>query len=138
MKVVPGFEIFGGIVLNRGVGRLKAEAVLRIAQIGGGGRIVWLPTFAAENTVRVSVEKRAYVSVVRAGRPVPELSEIFSVIAKHDLVLTTGRSAADESLVLIQAAKRAGVKPILLTHVLSPELPRPLVRCWRWQIREHF
>src|SRR5690348_8468996 len=51
-KAVPGIEVFGGIDLNRAVGGVNATAVERMASIKGGwGRVVWMPTFDAENQV---------------------------------------------------------------------------------------
>lgn len=45
MRAEPGIEVFGGIALNRAVGGINAEAVLRMAQMEGRrGRMVWLPT----------------------------------------------------------------------------------------------
>src|SRR6266849_2466929 len=49
-KAVPGIEIFGGIDLNLTVGGLNPAAVERMASIKGGwGRVIWMPTFDAEN-----------------------------------------------------------------------------------------
>src|SRR4030095_14163075 len=56
-KAVPGIAIFGGIDLNRSVGGLNPAAVERMANIKGRlGRVIWLPTFDAENQVRFSKE----------------------------------------------------------------------------------
>lgn len=95
-------------------------AVRRMTQMAGHrGKIVWLPTFDAENQVRFGQEDRAFVPVVRGGKPVAELDEIFKLIAQNNLVLATGQSSADESLMIIAAARQAGVKKILVTHVLA-------------------
>lgn len=52
-KEVPGIEIFGGIDLNRTVGGVNPAAVERMTMMKGGwGRVVWMPTFDAENQVR--------------------------------------------------------------------------------------
>lgn len=123
MGEIPGIAVFGGIALNRAVGGLNAEAVRRMAAMDGHrGKIVWLPTFDAEAQVRFSNEKRPFVAVVRDGKPMPELAEIFQLIAQNDLILATGHSSADESLVLIAAAKEAGVKRLLITHVLAESI----------------
>lgn len=123
MREVPGLEVFGGIALNRSVGGLNAEAVRRmIAMDGHRGKIVWLPTFDAEAQVRFSKENRPFVSVVSDGKPAPELAEIFQLIAQNDLVLATGHSSAAESLILVAAAKAAGVKRIIITHVLAESI----------------
>src|ERR1051326_3125068 len=59
-KVVPGIEIFGGIDLNRSVGGINPAAVERMTMmLGGWGRVVWMPTFDAENQVRYSRENRS-------------------------------------------------------------------------------
>jgi hypothetical protein len=50
MREVEGIEVFGGIVLNRSVGGLNAEAIRRMIQFEGRrGRVVWLPTFDGQN-----------------------------------------------------------------------------------------
>jgi hypothetical protein len=119
-KDSASLEVYGGIVLNRSVGGLNAEAVRRlVAMEGNRGKVVWLPTIDAECQVKFSKETRPFVSVVRDGRPVPQLGEIFSLIAQHDLVFATGHSSADESVILVTAAKKAGVKQVLITHVLA-------------------
>ena len=54
-KEVPGIEIFGGIDLNRTVGGVNPAAVERMTMMKGGyGKVVWMPTFDAENQVRYS------------------------------------------------------------------------------------
>src|ERR1700688_3079990 len=54
-KEVPGIEIFGGIVLNRAVGGINPAAIERMVLVKGSwGRMVWMPTFDAENQVRYS------------------------------------------------------------------------------------
>lgn len=120
---VPGIEVFGGIVLNRAVGGLNADAVRRMTEMDGHrGKFVWLPTFDAENAIRSANESRPFVAVVTGGQPVPALAEIFSVIARYNLVLATGHSSAAESLVLIAAAQAAGVKHVVVTHAVFPSL----------------
>src|SRR2546426_3500245 len=117
MREVEGIEVFGGIVLNRAVGGLNVEAVRRMIQFEGRrGKVVWLPTFDAENQARNDKDNRPFVSVVKEGRLVPELSEIFQVIASNNLVLATGHSSPEESLILIPEAQKVGVRHILITH----------------------
>lgn len=118
-KVVPGIEVFGGIALNRPVGGINPAAVERMARVKGGwGRVVWMPTFDAENQVRKSKESRPFVSVWKDGVPLPEVREVMKVIAAHNLVLATGHSSPEEVLMLIREAKQAGVKSIVVTHAM--------------------
>ena len=120
MAQVEGLEIFGGVVLNRAVGGINAEAVRQMVQFDGGrGKVVWLPTFDAEYYVTAQGESGPYVSVTYEGVPVPELAEIFALVAQNDLVLAMGHSSPEEVLVLIPEARRHGVERILVTHVFS-------------------
>lgn len=120
MQELGGIEVFGGVVLNRAVGGINAEVVRKMTQIDGKrGRVVWLPTFDSEAQVKFNNEQRPFVSVVKDGKPVPELKEVFELVAQNDLVLEMGHSAAEESLILIEAAKQAGVKKIVVTHAMA-------------------
>ena len=52
-KHVPGIKVFGGITLNHAVGGLNPQAVEWMWRMQGGfGRVVWFPTFDADNHVR--------------------------------------------------------------------------------------
>jgi len=120
-KEVPGLEVFGGIALNRTVGGINAAAVEHMTQVKGGwGRVVWMPTFDAENQVKYSKESRPFVSVSKDGVLLPEVREVISLIAKHHLTLATGHSSPEEDLMLIREAQRAGVRSIVVTHAMLP------------------
>src|SRR5467141_1026923 len=83
-KVVPGIELYGGIALNRTVGGVNPAAVERMTRVKGGwGRVVWMPTFDAENQVRFSKENRPFVSVSKNGSLLPEVKEVLAIIAKN-------------------------------------------------------
>ena len=117
---LSGLPCFGGVVLNRAVGGLNAEAIRRMVTFSGGrGKVVWLPTFDAENHVRHFGEERPFVSVSHNGQLVDQLQPIFQLVAQHDLVLETGHSSAQECLLLVRAAKAAGVTKILVTHAMA-------------------
>ena len=120
-KEVPGIELFGGIALNRTVGGVNPAAVERMPRVKGGwGRVVWMPTFDAENQVRFSKENRPFVSVSKNGQLLPEVKEVLALIAKNKLTLATGHSSPQEDLLLIRAAKDLGVSRIVVTHAMSP------------------
>jgi hypothetical protein len=120
-KEVPGIEIFGGIDLNRTVGGINPAAVERMTMMKGGfGRVVWMPTFDAENQVRDSKENRPFVPVARNGDLLPEVKQVIGLIAKHNLMLETGHSSPEEGLMLIREARRQGVQHIVVTHATRP------------------
>jgi len=120
-KIVPGIEVFGGIVLNRAVGGINPEAVWRMVNFTGRrGKVVWLPTMDAVNHIQFFKEDRKGVNLLdENGKPIPELLEVFKIIAENDLVLEMGHSSAKEILTLIPAAKEFGVKKILVTHAMQ-------------------
>ena len=118
-KEVPGIEVFGGIDLNRSVGGVNPAAVERMVLMKGGwGRVVWMPTFDAENQVRYSKEDRPFVSVSRNGRLLPEVLQVIGLVARHGLTLETGHSSAEECLMLVREARRQGVAHIVVTHAM--------------------
>ena len=113
----PGLEVFGAIALNRAVGGVNPAAVEHMTRMEGGwGRVVWMPTFDAENQVRASGQSRPFVPISRNGRLLPEVLEVLDLIARHKLVLATGHSSAAENLLLIRAARARGIDRIMVTH----------------------
>jgi predicted TIM-barrel fold metal-dependent hydrolase len=87
---------------------------------GGHGRVVWMPTFDAENQVRVAKEKRPFVSVASGGALLPEALEVLRIMGKEKLALATGHSSPAETLLLIRAARESGVTRIVVTHATKP------------------
>jgi hypothetical protein len=118
--VVPNFDAFGGIDLNLTVGGINPAAVEHMTKVTGGfGRIVWMPTFDSENQVRFSKENRPFVSVSRGGELLPEVKQVIALIAKHNLVLATGHSSAEEGLMLLREGRRLGVQRMVVTHAMN-------------------
>jgi Family of unknown function (DUF6282) len=118
-KEVPGIEIFGGIDLNLTVGGINPAAVERMTMVKGGwGRVVWMPTFDAENQVRFSRESRSFVSVARGGELLPEVKQVIAIVARHQLTLETGHSSAEEGLMILREGHRQGVQHMVVTHAM--------------------
>jgi len=118
-KEVPGIEVFGGIDLNLSVGGMNPSAVEHMAAITGGyGRFVWMATFDSENQVRYSKQDRPFVRIARGGQLLPETKAVIAVIAKHNLVMATGHSSAQEDLMLVREATAQGVQHMVLTHAM--------------------
>lgn len=122
-KAEPALEVFGGIVMSRTVGGMSAEAVQHMARVTGGwGRIVWMPTLNAEGNT-VGGKNPPFVLVSRDGQLLPETRAVLDVIAKTrtvdsngELVLATGHMPAQEALMVLRAARDAGVKHMVVTH----------------------
>ena len=119
-KAVPGIEVFGGISLDLTVGGVNAAAVEWLTRVEGGyGKVVWLPTFDSESQVKLSGQSRPFAPVTRDGKILPEVLAVIALAAQHDLVLETGHSAPQESLLIIAEAKRQGVQHVLVTHAMN-------------------
>ena len=109
--------------LNLTVGGINPAAVEYMTQVSGGwGRFVWMPTFDAENQVRFSKENRPSVSVSRNGALLPAVRDVIALIAKHNLILATGHSSADEGLMLLREGQRQGVRHMVVTHAMNPPI----------------
>jgi len=116
-KEVPGLEVFGGIALNLAVGGINPAAVQHMTEVSGGwGRIVWMPTYDAENHIRTGNETRPFVSVSRNGDLLPEVKQVIGLIARNGLVLATGHSSPAEGLMLVREGRRQGVQHMVVTH----------------------
>ncbi|HUQ51608.1 MAG TPA: DUF6282 family protein [Gammaproteobacteria bacterium] len=119
-KAVPGIEVFGGISLDLTVGGVNPAAVEWMTKVEGGyGKIVWLPTFDSESQVKLTGQQRPFAPVTRDGKILPEVLAVIALAAQHDLVLETGHSAPQESLLIIAEAKRQNVKHVLVTHAMN-------------------
>ena len=121
MKVVPGIEVFGGIVLNNAVGGVNPAAVEWMHRMSGGrGKVVWLPTFDADMHVKTLVSKdRSGIVVAPNGVPTPQVEEVLKIIARENLVLATGHVHAEEVVAVVKRARDLGVKNIIVTHGLT-------------------
>ncbi len=137
---VPGVDVLGAIALNRAVGGINPLAVEIAAR--EGARTVWLPTVDSVNEshereapsgakvpvwVKLQLELREQgieippVPVVdRDGVVLPEVREVFAMIARHGMLLATGHLSRNEIFAVVDAALEEGVTDIVITH---PEFP---------------
>ncbi len=117
-KHVPGVKVFGGVTLNGAVGGLNPAAVEWMWRMQGGhGRVVWFPTFDADNHVRRAGTAPAGIRVVdEHGAVLPAARDVLKVCAAQRLVAHTGHASAEEALALIAAAREAGCDRIVVTH----------------------
>jgi hypothetical protein len=123
-KHVPGIKVFGGITLNHAVGGLNPQAVEWMWRMQGGfGRVVWFPTFDADNHVkRTGHVKRAGTAAAgirvldERGQVLPAARAVLKVCAAQRLVVQTGHASPDEALALIAAAREEGCERIVVTH----------------------
>jgi hypothetical protein len=117
-KMVPGIEVFGGITQDLAVGGINIEAVKHMADMKGGyGRIVWLPTFDAQNQVK---DKGPEVKVSENGKLLPSVLALLDYIAtRKQLALETGHVSAEEALMVIKEARARGIAHVVATHGMA-------------------
>jgi hypothetical protein len=117
-KHVPGVKVFGGVTLNSAVGGLNPQAVEWMWRMQGGfGRIVWFPTFDADNHVRRAGTAPEGIRVVdERGAVLPVVRDILKICAVQRLVVHTGHASAEQALALIAAAREEGCLRIVVTH----------------------
>jgi hypothetical protein len=117
-KHVPGVKVYGGITLNGAAGGINPQAVEWMWRMQGGyGRVVWFPTFDADNHVRKSGTAPAGIRVVdESGAVLPEVRDVLKVCARERLVVQTGHSSAEQALAIIAAAREEGCDRIVVTH----------------------
>jgi hypothetical protein len=121
MKVVPGIEVFGGIVLNNAVGGVNPNAVEWMHRFyGSRGKVVWLPTFESDKHVKTFGKPDAKgLTVAPNGQVSPEMEAILKIIARENLVLATGHVHPEEVIAVVKKGKELGVRNMLITHGLT-------------------
>lgn len=124
-KALPGIRIFGGIVLDYPMGGLNPEAV-KVA-VRRGAKIIWMPLLDSLHTRKMSEkvafykgkqkQKEGLTIFDEAGKLLPEVAEILDTIADAgSVVLDTSHLAPQESLVIIDEAKKRGINNIVVSH----------------------
>jgi len=121
MHAVPGIEVWGGIVLNNGVGGINPVAVEWMHRFyGSRGKIVWLPTFESDKHVKTFGKPTDVgIEVAPGGKVLPQMEEVLKIIAKENLVLATGHVHPYEVLAVTRRGKELGVKNMIVTHGLT-------------------
>ena len=139
-RVVPDFQVFGGLILNTVYGGMNPRAVKTALSYGDGakfisfgahstyyqasregkmvdGRFVPLselyPAFAQEELARC-------IRIPVDGHPGPELDEILHLIADHPGVyLNTGHVSVTEAMRLVELAQDYGIKQMLVASAVT-------------------
>jgi hypothetical protein len=124
-RSLTDFPVYGGVTLNYPVGGLNIHAVRE--SIRQGGKQIWMPSTSAPSflqeagsvphlakTLPLGVEGIKILQ--KNGQLVPEIKPILALIAEHDIALASSHVYPAEALVLVKAAREAGVKRITITH----------------------
>lgn len=121
-KVVPDLKIFGVHACNHPNGGMSARSV--IMAIHEGAKVIMMPTM--DSLAQHSRPRRGHlfthflfgqkvdpISIYSPGTQelTDELCKILELVAKHDLVLSNGHLAPEETIALFRRAISMGVKP---------------------------
>lgn len=135
-KIYPDLNPIGAIALNNSVGGLNPTAVEMAAK--DGAKIVWMPTFDAENEIQYMFSQSGYeelppwaqvqfdrrkqgksqtgITILKDGKLRDSVHEILSLVAENDLILATGHLSKPEIFALVSGARDHNVKKVVVTH----------------------
>ena len=111
-------DLFGGVVLNYAVGGINPDAVISSFRLGG--KYVWLPSIDSAHHRKISGEKTGIATIDKNGNIVPELMEIFHLIAESDMVLGICHQSTKERIKIVDEAVKMGIKKIEIGHINYP------------------
>jgi Family of unknown function (DUF6282) len=142
---VPGIRLIGSVVLNGPMGGMNPWAVEAAGR--GGAKVVWMPTFQAENQVAYqsrpgAAQHRAGLEVKGRQPGVPVFDQegnlsadtiaVLEIIRDRGMVLATGHLSPTEVDKLTAQTEAMGLKKVISTHPdmlainIPPELQRRL------------
>ncbi len=110
-----GFTMYGGVVMNKVIGGVNPEAVEKGLKLGA--KEIWLPTQSAKRHLEKMGQNPADgIELVRDGKVIPELIDVFKLVKDYDVALGTAHVSPEEAFTVVEAARNAGVKKIIITH----------------------
>ena len=118
--LVPDIQVFGSVCLDYEIGGLNLDALEKHARLGA--RVVWMPTFSSTNSrdkmreLGLALEGEGFSILNAEGKLVSEIAGILSVIKEYDMVLANGHISPAETFALVEAARKAGIEKIVITH----------------------
>lgn len=119
------FPVYGGVTLNYPVGGLNIHAVRE--SIRQGGKQIWMPSTSARSFMEeaesvptlaksLPLGVNGMTILQEDGQLLPEVPPILALIAEADIALASSHVYPAEALVLVKAAREAGIKRITITH----------------------
>lgn len=134
-KLHPEVKAMGGLTLNNTVGGINPEAVEISAKLGV--KVIWMPTFDAENEARYMEEQSNYEEpppwaqvqkdINRADKKhltildadenlTPGTLEIIEISKSNGMILATGHLSKNEIFKLVKECRDRNHKKIVVTH----------------------
>jgi hypothetical protein len=138
-QLVPGIRLIGSIVLNQSMGGVNPWAVQAAAE--AGARVVWMPTFQAENQRvfesrpggarhRAQLHVDGLDPVVRVfdadGKPSATTEAVLEIARDRGLLVASGHLSPDETDRLTARAVTIGLKRLMVTHPENAVIAMPI------------
>jgi hypothetical protein len=140
-KLYPEVDYVGTITLNSSVGGINPTAMEMAAR--SGVKLVWFPTcdsaheiahvFDGDPNKKLPYWAQIIIEMKEKGIQAPtinildengnlkkEVGDVLDIIAKYDIILTTGHVSHEEAFALVAEAKKRNVNKIVITHVDFP------------------
>ena len=140
-ELYPEVDYIGTITLNSSVGGINPTAMEMACR--SGVKLVWFPTcdseherahtFNGDPTKKLPFWARIIIEMKEAGIEAPTVNcldengeltqnvlDTLDIIAKYNVILTTGHISHEEAYKLIPEAVKRGVKNIIITHASFP------------------
>jgi len=107
---------YGSIVLNYFSGGLNPDSVEMAARLGA--KTVWLPSHDSAHHNRVIDDPGTnWIELLDENdKPLPQLYKIFEIVAANDMILDPCHASTKQRFIVIQEAKKMGVKHFMITH----------------------
>ncbi|MFC1815259.1 DUF6282 family protein [Thermodesulfobacteriota bacterium] len=138
-SIVSGIKVYGSLLLNVNMGGLDPSLVDAAGRLGA--KVVWMPTWSAENDLKrggFSKRFKLYVplldrypvqglsAVTEKGSLRPEVVDIIRIAKQYDMILCTGHISVYESKCLAKEAQSCGFKKLVFSHPLSKTIAASL------------
>ncbi len=117
-QALPGFEVFGSFCMNFTCGdKINVHAAkMAVSTTGKTCRCIWMPTQAAVYHLASFGQIGKGIPVTAGGRLLPEVVQVMEICAENDIIMATGHSSPEESLLMAQKAHEMGFKKLVVTH----------------------
>lgn len=138
VKRIDNLKLFGGIVLNNSVGGLNPEIIYANQLISDLPFMLWFPTINSENFLKKSKfeiapewVKNNKFKARKAEDVIPvklnkNIIKVLRAIKDCNAVLATGHISWQESVKLIDKAKKMGITKIVITHPVYQKINMPI------------
>lgn len=124
-QVVPDFEVFGGVALNKPYGdTLNVLAVKKAINAPGNFcKCIWMPTQGSVWDSQHHGNKEKGVKGIpitdSADNLLPEVTQIMEMCGETNIIFATGHSSPSECVAMAKRAKEVGIPKFVVTHATS-------------------